>query len=864
MNPENTNNMKLRFTGIVTAIFFLLSFHSFAGKPLSYYLPEEEYDAAIPTPESFFGFQIGEWHLHHGPLLQYMQMVAEKSDRAIIYEYARSYEQRPLVHMIITSPENHRNLEEIRQKHLKLADPSQSSGVDIADMPVVVRLGYGVHGNEPSAHNAAPLVAYYLLASKSQEVLDMLDKMVIIIDPSLNPDGQDRFASWVNRHRSRILNPDPAGREFSDVWPGSRSNHYWFDLNRDWLPVQQVESQGRIKEYHRWLPNVNTDHHEFGANSTFYFQPGVPSRGNPLTPQRTDELTMEIARYHARAFDKVGQLYYTEEDFDDYYYGKGSSYPDVHGSIGILFEQAGTKGHRVETVHGVVDFSETVRNQVLVSFSSMEAACDLRLTLLEHLRWFFKSGLEEARKMPVQAYVFGDPYDQGRNYHFLEILQTHQIKIFKLKDHLKLGDHEFKPGSSWLVTLDQPQSRLIRSLFEKVQEFEDSLFYDVSTWTLPLAFNLPFGEITGARQLSAAKGDLLTELPKPAGSVEGGNSSYAYVFAWDDYFAPKALYFLQQHGLRTRVATQPFSLKIGNEEKEFGYGSILVPVQIQDADSDKVFELLQQATKLAGIKALAIETSLSSQGTNLGSSALVTLRKPEILMLVGQGTNSREAGEIWHLLDQRFDMPISMVETGRLNNLDLSRYNTIVMVSGSYADISQGGRESLDRWLRNGGTIVALGNANNWLERNGLAKIDFVKVPEITDPVMLPYADRSRHMGARRNPGSIFSGKLDITHPIGYGFRNEVVPVFISGNTFAKHDSSAYANPLIYKENNLMSGYIFEPYRPMIENSAGILINSQGRGNVISFMDNPNSRGFWFGTNRLFMNALFFGPIIRR
>ncbi len=856
--------MKLRPISLLAAFLILFSFYSLAGKPLSYYLPESNYDADIPTPESFFGFQIGEWHLHHAPLVQYMQVLAGLSERAIIYEYARSHEQRPLVHMIITSPENHRNLEQIRQQHLLLADPARSAGIDISQMPVVVRLGYGVHGNEPSAHNAAPLVAYHLLASNSQEVLQMLDHTIIIIDPSLNPDGQDRFASWVNRHRSRILNPDPAGREFSDVWPGSRTNHYWFDLNRDWLPVQQPESQGRIKEYHRWLPNINTDHHEFGANSTFYFQPGVPSRGNPLTPQRTEELTMEVARYHARAFDKVGQLYYTEEDFDDYYYGKGSSYPDVHGSIGILFEQAGTKGHRVETVHGVVDFSETVRNQVLVSFSSLEAANDMRQTLLEHLRWFYRTGVEEARKLPLQAYVFGDAYDHGRNYHFLEILQTHQIEVFNLNENLKVGDYEFKPGSSWLVPLDQPQSRLVRSLFEEVLEFEDSLFYDVSTWTLPLAFNLPFGEIAGARQLSAAKGELLTSLPEPAGSVEGGSSGYAYVFAWDDYFAPKALYFLQQHGLRTRVATQPFTMKMGNEERAFGYGSILVPVQMQDMDPARVFELMQQATKLAGIKAFAIETSLSSQGTNLGSSALVSLRKPEILMLVGQGTNSREAGEIWHLLDQRFDMPLSMVEVGRFTNLDLSRYNTIVLVSGSYGDITQGGRESLDRWLRNGGTLIALGNANNWLERSGLAKIEFVKMPEITDPVILPYAERSRHLGARRNPGSIFRAKLDITHPIGFGMQQETIPVFISGNTFAKPDSSAYANPLIYKENNLMSGYIFEPYRPMIENTAGILINSRGRGNIISFLDNPNTRGFWFGTNRLFMNALFFGPIIRR
>jgi hypothetical protein len=305
-------------------------------------------------------------------------------------------------------------------------------------------------------------------------------------------------------------------------------------------------------------------------------------------------------------------------------------------------------------------------------------------------------------------------------------------------------------------------------------------------------------------------------------------------------------------------------MKIENNMVEFGFGSILIPVAIQETDPDKIFDLVKQAAELAGIDVFAVSASFTDQGINLGSSAFMTLNKPEILMLIGPGTNSREAGEVWHLLDQRFDMPLTMLEVGRFNTLDLSRYNTIVMVSGSYADVNQAGRESLDRWLRNGGTIIAFGNANNWLERNGFAAIEFVSVPEIKDPVVVPYAERSRHYGARRNPGSIFGAKLDVTHPIGYGFRNGSIPVFVSGNAFAKPVTSPFANPLIFPENNLLSGYIFGPYRPMIENSAGILISNKGRGNIISFMDNPNSRGFWFGTNRLFMNALFFGPVIRR
>jgi hypothetical protein len=228
-------------------------------------------------------------------------------------------------------------------------------------------------------------VAYYLAAGQGERVNEILENLVIVIDPSLNPDGQDRFASWVNRYKSKTLNPDPENIEFNDVWPGSRTNHYWFDLNRDWLPVQHPESYGRVNAYHDWMPNINTDHHEFGSNSTFFFQPGVPERVNPRTPQATDDLTLEVAMHHARAFDKIGQLYYTQQGFDDFYYGKGSTYPDIHGSIGILFEQASTRGHQVETIHGIMDFAETIRNQVVVSLSSIEAGLNMREKLLNHL-----------------------------------------------------------------------------------------------------------------------------------------------------------------------------------------------------------------------------------------------------------------------------------------------------------------------------------------------------------------------------------------------------------------------------------------------------------------------------------------------
>ena len=306
-----------------------------------------------------------------------------------IEEYARSHENRPLLTLQISSAENILNLKQIRAEHLKLSDNTQSSDMDLTDLPLVVYLGYSIHGNEPSGSNAALLVAYYLAAAENDEVKQWLDKTIIVLDPSYNPDGLNRFATWVNSRRSKNLVSDPNNTEQNEPWPRARTNHYWFDLNRDWLPLQNPESQGRVSHFHKWKPNVLTDHHEMGTNGTYFFQPGIPSRNNPLTPKNNFELTKRIAAYHTSALDEIGSLYYTEESFDDFYIGKGSSYPDVNGCIGILFEQASSRSHAQNSSNGMLTFPFAIRNHFTTSLSTLDASNEMRIELLEHQRQFY-------------------------------------------------------------------------------------------------------------------------------------------------------------------------------------------------------------------------------------------------------------------------------------------------------------------------------------------------------------------------------------------------------------------------------------------------------------------------------------------
>ena len=842
---------------------FLLFSILHAQLSMDYYLPADiSYDPGVPTPASVIGFVPGEWHISHDQTIHYFQQLAASSNRVTFLEYGHSYQNRPLFHVIITSPENHQNLETIRKNHVALTDPSHSGNIDISRMPVVVRLGYGVHGNESSAHNAAPIVAYFYAAAQGKEIDDLLKNTVILLDPSLNPDGQQRFSTWVNNNRSISPVADPNDREFREVWPGSRTNHYWFDLNRDWILAQHPESQGRLKFYHSWKPNVNTDHHEFGANATFFFQPGVPSRINPLTPKRTNELTQALGEFHAKALDKLGALYFTEEVFDDFYYGKGSSYPDANGSIGILYEQAGMKGHVRETIHGIVEFPYTVRNQVAVSFSTVEGSYALRTELLDHLRSFYTSALDLAAKEPVKAWIFGESGDNGKMSHFFEILLMNQIDVYEIRSRLSLGSDNFEPGNAWMIPLDQPQFRIIQSLFQTTKTFEDSIFYDISTWTLPLAFNIPYSGISSARQAESLKGEKADRLETSLGKLKGGLSEIGYVFRWEDYYAPKALFAIQHHGIRTKTATSTFSLPTEDGLKDFSYGSIFIQSSQQHLGPDEIHQVLKKVAEESGIDMYSVTSGLSQKGIDMGSGSFLVLEKPDILLLVGDGISGLEAGEIWHLLDQRFKMPVTKLESSRISSIDISRYNTIIMPGGNYIAVGEDGRNKLEEWVRNGGTLIAQRTANNWLNSSKITKLKFLQQSSAQMPEDTPYYLMNEFRRSRNIPGSIFEHRIDITHPLGYGYTRPILPMFKSGSMAVERSENPFANPVSFTGNPLLSGYAHPSLLENIQGSASVIVQSVGRGNVISMVDNPNFRAFWFGTNKLFMNAIFFGKII--
>lgn len=849
------------FSIVLTAIVSLGPHFSSGQVDLNYYLPHSTlYNKDISTPESELGFQIGDWHVSHDKLVNYLKILANESERVGIEEYGRTHENRPLVLLTITSPENHKNLEELRQQHLKLSDPDRSSDLKIEEMPVVVWMGYSVHGNEPSGSNAALIMAYYLASAENEEVEAMLKNTIILLDPAQNPDGLQKFSSWVNSHKSKNLVTDPNSVEFNEPAPLSRFNHYGFDLNRDWLSVQLPESQGKIKKFHDWKPNILTDHHEMSTLSTFFFQPGVPSRNHPLTPKRNFELTDEIASYHAEALDQIGSFYFTKENYDDFFYGKVSTYPDIQGSIGILFEQASSRGHAQKSGNNILTFPFTIRNQVATSFSTLKASNELKNELLTYQKSFYSEAIKAATNDPVKAFVFTAGKDQSKLTHFNEILLQHKIRIFKLNRDLQVKDKTFMKDNSFIIPLKQPQYKLIQAFFEKRTDFKDSIFYDISSWTYPLAFNLDYEALDKRTFNENLMGEEITEARFPVGEVIGGKSSYAYVFEWYDYYAPRTLNKLLEKGIKVKVATQPFKT---SDEITFENGSIIIPVSRQDIDADELFSIIETVSNEDGIRFHALTSGLQEK-SSLGSNSFKNLRLPKILLVTGEGINSSDAGEIWHLLDQRFGMNPNLVSMGTLNKISLDQYNTLILVDGKYHSMSPIPRDKINSWLVKGGTIISFQGGAKWLADIGLSRQKFKTENSENTNKNSSYGDFSNTEDAQLIRGAIFEAKLDLSHPIGYGYEKPTLSSFRNSRYFLELPSKAASSPLLYSKEPLQSGYVSIQNLEKVKDSAIIGTTAVGEGLIISFTDNPIFRAFWFGTNKLFLNSLFFSDIINK
>jgi hypothetical protein len=833
------------------------------GSELSYFLPQGgdySYNKDIPVPEAFFGFQLGRQHAEWNQVVGYMKQLAAASGRVTVRETGRTHQSRPRIEVVITSPENRKNIDQFRAEHLKLADVNQSASVNTEKTPLVVSLMYSIHGNEPSGVNASIAVAYFLAAAQGERIEAMLEDMVVVMTPGLNPDGVNRFASWVNSSRSLTDVYDPNSREFQEPWPSSRTNHYWADCNRDWLMAQHPEGVAALKSYLDWLPNIVVDHHEQGPSRHFYFSPGHPKRTHPFTPQQNQDLTAEISAFCANELDKTGTLYYSKEGYDDFYYGKGASYGDIHGSVCLLYEQGSSRGHLRETRNGIIPFARTIRNQAYASYGTLFAGHALRERLLAYQREFYKNTRDEAAKNAVKGYVFDTRGSRAVAFHFLENMAHHRIDVYRLAKDVSADGKDFRAADAYVIPLEQKYNRAIRAIMENNLEYNDSIFYDISTWTFPHAFNLKYA---GLKNVNGLLGVKVTENRLTPGRLTGGKSNYGYLFECNEFYSPKVIYALLEKGVRVAANSRPFRFKSGDTEKQTGYGALLVSVQNQPVSPDGLYELLKRLAAETGVDIHAAETGLMPD-TDLGSPAYRTLKLPKVAVLVGRTMGIADCGEIWYLLDKRFQMRPALIESTVLTPRDLQRYTVIILPNG-VPNLAKSSEDALKEWVNNGGTLIASGRACTWVNRAGLLSLKTEDTAFKEDSTAYrPYAEQDEADAGNAISGVILNCALDPSHPVGWGFGQTEIPVFKGNNIIFRKDADPYVSPLHYTSQPLLSGFLSARNGKLLQDAPAVFAKTSGNGAVIVFADDMNFRSYWFGTGKLFLNAVFFGECLKK
>ena len=805
------------------------------------------YNENIQSPEEFLGYEIGDQHTRHDLILAYFKYLSSVSERANLINYGKTHEGRSLVLLSISSSENLKNLEEIKTEHLKSTIPGSIKTIN-ENLPIIINLGYGIHGNEPSGSEAALLTAYTLIASKNKKINRLTTNSVVFIDPTLNPDGRDRHSQWANQYKSINLVADSNDAEHNESWPRGRTNHYWFDLNRDWLLAIHPESRGKLNWLHEWYPNVVLDVHEMGTNSNYFFDPMKSSASvKPLIPQENVDLYPIFAEYYVKYMDSIGSFYYTKESFDETYPGYGSTYSDLQGGLALLFEQASSRGHVQETNYGEMTFGFTIRNQFLNGIATVEAAVDNKILLRDYQKRFFEASLSEFKNEKIKAYEFGDIYDKNRTKAFIDKLQIHKIEVYEKDD-------------KFIVPVNQLQSRMVKNFFETHDKYLDSVFYDASAWSVSNFYNMKHKAVRSidVNKLTKVK-DLLVNNPKVS------KSNYAYILDWDDYNTPAALNHLHKNGVISYSAYKPFSIKVNEDDdvKNFNRGTVMVPVSKQKVDSEKLFETLKSTQEKFNLPVFSTETGYSSSGIDLGSNFFRINKKVKVAMLIGDGVSSYEAGEVWHLLDTRVHIPLTKIRLNQFNRTSLDKYTTLVMVSGSYNQISESGIKKIKDWVGKGNTLITIGSASSWAIKKEVVKESLVETKNDTIFSRKRYIDAREYSGRERIGGSILKVDLDLTHPLAFGYRDQSIPVYKNNNVFLNKSKSDYSSVAIYSKNPHIDGYVSKKnMENNLKGAASLIVSDSGSGRVVLFADNPNFRGAWYGTNKLFLNAIFFGANI--
>lgn len=806
--------------------------------------------AQLPSPRQFLGYEPGDKFTPHYKIVGYFEALAKAApDRMQLQQYGLTNEGRPLLLATISTAANMARIESIRQNNLQLAGLANGDGK--IDGTAIVWLSYNVHGNEASSSEAAMKTIYYLLTdAKAQE---WLRNTVVLIDPCLNPDGRDRYVNWYNSVAGDRVNPDPVAREHAEPWPGGRSNHYNFDLNRDWAWQTQVETQQRIPQYNRWMPHVHVDFHEQGFNEPYYFAPAAEPYHEIITPwQRNFQVT--IGRNHARYFDANNWLYFTKERFDLLYPSYGDTWPTYNGAIGMTYEQGGIRAGLgiLNDDADTLTLRDRVDHHFTTGVSTVEVASQHAAELQKNFQQFFYTartqGVGEYKTFVVKA-----KGNEGKLFRLQQILRGNGIE-FGEGVGANLRGFSYQTGKEEAVTIEkgdllistvQPRGHLVKVLFEPNSKISDSATYDITAWSLPYAHGL---------QAFALREKLTVNKAQPAIAImpQVPEMKYGYLVRWKTMHEASFLAGCLQHGIKVRVAEKPFQYRGQN----FDAGTLILLKTSNKGIADLEAKIRQLAEDNR-VTLQAVETGFMDKGADFGSPDVKIIHAPRVVVATGDGTSSLSAGQVWHFFDRELKYPATLVNVRDLGTLPWHRFDVLVLPDGFDFGNLLGKESALRTWVQQGGKVIAMEGAVSALARAEWGLTVKKAENEKAGPydALQAFGTREQESLKQNNPGSIYKVEIDNSHPLGFGYGKQYFTL--------KTDDIAYEflrdgwNVGVIKKDFQVAGFTGSKVKERLKD--GVLFGELplGRGSVVFLADDVLFRSFWENGKLMMANALF-------
>ncbi|TGD78908.1 zinc carboxypeptidase [Hymenobacter wooponensis] len=827
--------------------------------------PATTNEGPLLTPAQFLGYELGTQFTPHAALLRYVEHVVQHTPGQMkLQRYGKTYENRPLELVYVATADNMSQLENIRHNNLRLA--GLEKGAIQRQQPAVVWLSYNVHGNEAVSSEAVMEVLYDLANPQNQQMQQWLQNLVVIVDPCVNPDGRDRYAMWYNRVRNQQANASPYSWEHREPWPGGRYNHYYFDLNRDWAWQTQQESRQRIVVYNQWLPQVHADFHEMGPNNPYYFSPAAKPFHADLTEWQRKFQNI-IGDYNRQVFDKNNWLYFTRETYDLFAPFYGDTWPSFNGAIGMTYEQGGggPAGIRYTKADGdTLTLSQRIAHHHATSLATIQAASDRHNDLVKEFQNFYTNASTKP-KGEYKSFVLASSGDPGQMRAFTQYLDRQQIAYGYATKRSKLKGFDYTTGKTdnvqiephdVVVSMYQPKSTLVKVLFEPQSALEDSLTYDLTSWSLPYAFGVKAYalksrvEATGSRPAAATvKGSAAAPAERP----------YAYLARWNSLQDVRFLGRLLQQGVKVRVADEPFE----TEGQKYQRGTVVITRTGNEALGNRFDQLVRAQADSAGVLVQAVQSGFSTSGGDLGSRSVRPIKQANVAVLAGPGVDATAFGEVWHFFEQQLGYPITVIGTEYFNSVPLAKFDVLILPDGGYEDIlSERNLESVKAWVRAGGKLVALEGASRFLA----GKKDFLLKTKPADSAatkkaspyaaLRRYADAEREQIGERVQGSVYRVQLDNTHPLAFGYGDTYYALLRDIPNYRFMPNGGW-NVGVLKKNSYAAGFAGRKAQRVLNDTFVLGTQDMGRGQVVYLGDNPLFRAFWQGGKLLFGNAIF-------